>query len=60
MLDLQLGPGDMLKVSACGVRVYPTSAKVNVVQTYLGGKSRPVTPGRQGLITAGGDGAKPP
>ena len=35
-----------------GVRVYPSGAKGYVVQICLGGKSKKVTLGRHGLITA--------
>ena len=35
-----------------GLRVYPSGGKVYVVQTYLGGKSKRITMGRHGLITA--------
>ena len=35
-----------------GVRVYPTGSKVYVVQTRTGGKSRRISLGRHGVITA--------
>ena len=39
-------------VSGFGVRVYPSGSKVYLVQTRSGGKSRRVTIGRHGLVTA--------
>ena len=40
------------ELSGFGVRVYPTGAKVYLVQTRSRGKSRRVTVGRHGLLTA--------
>ena len=40
------------ELSGFGVRVYPTGAKVYLVQTRSGGKSRRVTVGRHGLLSA--------
>ncbi len=40
------------ELSGFGVRVYPSGAKVYVVQTRSGGKSRRVTIGRHGLVSA--------
>ena len=40
------------ELSGFGVRVYPSGAKVYVVQTRAGGKSRRVTIGRHGLVSA--------
>ena len=40
------------ELSGFGVRVYPTGAKVYVVQTRSGGKSRRVTIGRHGVLSA--------
>ena len=40
------------KLSGFGVRVYPSGSKVYLVQTRSGGKSRRLTIGRHGLITA--------
>ena len=40
------------ELSGCGVRVYPSGAKVYLVQTRAGGKSRRVTIGRHGLVSA--------
>ncbi|MDE0101371.1 MAG: tyrosine-type recombinase/integrase [Bryobacterales bacterium] len=40
------------ELSGFGVRVYPSGSKVYVVQTRSGGKSRRVTIGRHGLLTA--------
>ena len=39
-------------LSGFGVRVYPSGAKVYVVQTRAGGKSRRITIGRHGLVSA--------
>ena len=39
-------------LSGFGVRVYPSGAKVYLVQTRFGGKSRRLTVGRHGLVTA--------
>ena len=40
------------ELSGFGVRVYPSGAKVYLVQTRAGGKSRRVTIGRHGLVSA--------
>ena len=40
------------ELSGFGVRVYPSGSKVYLVQTRAGGKSRRVTIGRHGLLTA--------
>ena len=40
------------ELSGFGVRVYPSGAKVYLVQTRHGGKSRRVTIGRHGLVSA--------
>ena len=40
------------ELSGFGVRVYPSGSKVYLVQTRSGGKSRRVTIGRHGLLTA--------
>ena len=40
------------ELSGFGVRVYPSGSKVYLVQTRSGGKSRRVTIGRHGLVTA--------
>ena len=40
------------ELSGFGVRVYPSGAKVYVVQTRSGGKSRRVTIGRHGVLSA--------
>lgn len=40
------------ELSGFGVRVYPSGSRVYLVQTRAGGKSRRVTIGRHGLITA--------
>ena len=40
------------ELSGFGVRVYPSGAKVYLVQTRSGGKSRRVTLGRHGVLTA--------
>ena len=40
------------ELSGFGVRVYPSGSKVYLVQTRHGGKSRRVTIGRHGLLTA--------
>ena len=40
------------ELSGFGVRVYPSGAKVYVVQTRAGGKSRRITIGRHGLVSA--------
>ena len=40
------------ELSGFGVRVYPSGSKVYLAQTRAGGKSRRVTIGRHGLITA--------
>ncbi len=40
------------ELSGFGVRVYPSGSKVYLVQTRAGGKSRRVTVGRHGLISA--------
>lgn len=40
------------ELSGFGVRVYPTGSRVYLVQTRHGGKSRRVTIGRHGVITA--------
>ena len=39
-------------LSGFGVRVYPSGSKVYLVQTRAGGKSRRVTIGRHGLLSA--------
>ena len=40
------------ELSGFGVRVYPTGSRVYLVQTRHGGKSRRVTIGRHGVVTA--------
>ena len=40
------------ELSGFGVRVYPSGSRVYLVQTRAGGKSRRVTIGRHGLVTA--------
>ena len=40
------------ELSGFGVRVYPSGSKVYLVQTRAGGKSRRITIGRHGLLTA--------
>ena len=40
------------ELSGFGVRVYPSGSKVYLVQTRSGGKSRRITIGRHGLLTA--------
>ena len=40
------------ELSGFGVRVYPSGSKVYLVQTRSGGKSKRVTIGRHGLLTA--------
>ena len=40
------------ELSGFGVRVYPSGSKVYLVQTRAGGKSRRVTIGRHGLVSA--------
>ena len=40
------------ELSGFGVRVYPSGGKVYLVQTRAGGKSRRVTIGRHGLVSA--------
>ena len=45
-------PAGTVQLPGFGVRVYPSGAKVYIVQTYLGGKSKRTTLGRHGLITA--------
>ena len=40
------------ELSGFGVRVYPSGSKVYLVQTRAGGKSRRITVGRHGLISA--------
>ena len=40
------------ELSGFGVRVYPSGARVYLVQTRAGGKSRRVTIGRHGLVSA--------
>ena len=40
------------ELSGCGVRVYPSGAKVYLVQTRAGGKSKRVTIGRHGPVSA--------
>ena len=40
------------ELSGFGVRVYPSGAKVYLVETRAGGKSRRVTIGRHGLVSA--------
>ena len=40
------------ELSGFGVRVYPSGSKVYLVQTRAGGKSRRVTIGRHGLLSA--------
>ena len=40
------------ELSGFGVRVYPSGAKVYVVQTRSGGKSRRITIGRHGVLSA--------
>ena len=40
------------ELSGFGVRVYPSGSKVHLVQTRAGGKSRRVTIGQHGLLSA--------
>ena len=40
------------ELSGFGVRVYPSGSKIYVIQTRAGGKSRRLTVGRHGLISA--------